>query len=183
MLALALAGALAWHALSGNEPAASKAVAQGPVTVAAPPALPTPASAGPAASAAATVPAPAPSTAPASSTPAAPAATHRAAASPPAPARERRVHKPAPARAPEPAAESERLYASQRELPEAIRRELPRIAVGGASYSKDPASRMVILNGQVFHEGDKVAPGLVLQTIKLKSAVLEFKGYRYELSY
>ena len=64
-----------------------------------------------------------------------------------------------------------------------MRRELPALAFGGASYSHDAASRMVIFNGRVFHEGDTVAPQLVLQQIKLKSAVLAFKGYRYELEY
>ncbi len=76
----------------------------------------------------------------------------------------------------------DRIY-TRAELPEPIRRDLPQLAVGGASYSKDPASRMVILNGRVFHEGDKVAPGLVLQTIKLKAAVLAYKGYRFELAF
>jgi general secretion pathway protein B len=42
---------------------------------------------------------------------------------------------------------------------------------------------MVIINGQVFHEGDKIAPGLELERIRLRSAVLSFKGYRYELNY
>ena len=69
------------------------------------------------------------------------------------------------------------------ELPEAVRRELPALAVGGAMYSENAASRMLIINGQLFHERDKLAPGLVLVQIKLKSAVLEFKGYRYGISY
>ena len=76
----------------------------------------------------------------------------------------------------------DRVY-SQAELPEAIRRDLPKIAFGGASYSTDKASRMVFLNGQVFHEGDTVAPGLVLKQVKQKGAVLAYKGYRYELGF
>ncbi len=50
-------------------------------------------------------------------------------------------------------------------------------------YSKNAASRMLILNGQVFHEGDKVAPNLVLEQIKLKSAVLAYKDHRYSIDY
>ena len=42
---------------------------------------------------------------------------------------------------------------------------------------------MLIINGQVFHEGDKLAPELVLEQIKLKAAVLRYKGYRYSVSY
>ncbi|MEO8155613.1 MAG: general secretion pathway protein GspB [Rhizobacter sp.] len=75
-----------------------------------------------------------------------------------------------------------RVYALN-ELPEEIRRELPSLAVGGAMYSDQASSRMLILNGQVFHEGDKVSANLVLEQIKLKSAVLAYKSYRYGINY
>jgi general secretion pathway protein B len=82
----------------------------------------------------------------------------------------------------EPAAGDARIY-KQAELPEDIRRDLPKLAINGASYSGDAASRMVMINGQVFHEGDRLAPQLVLERIKLKSAVLSYKGYRYEVTF
>jgi general secretion pathway protein B len=69
------------------------------------------------------------------------------------------------------------------DLPDNIRRELPQLVIGGAMYSQTPANRMLILNGQVFREGDKVAGQLVLEQIKLKSAVLAYKGYRYNINY
>lgn len=69
------------------------------------------------------------------------------------------------------------------ELPDDVRRELPQLQVGGAMYSQNAANRMLILNGQVFHEGDKVANNLVLEQIKLKSAVLSYRGYRYGINY
>lgn len=69
------------------------------------------------------------------------------------------------------------------ELPDDIRRQLPTLSVSGASYSKNPASRMLILNGQVFKEGDKVANDLVLEQIRLKSAVLSFRGRRYSVNF
>lgn len=69
------------------------------------------------------------------------------------------------------------------ELPEEVRREVPVLTVGGAMYSDTPASRMVVLNGQVFHEGDQPVPGLVLEEIKLKSAIFKYKGYRYSVHY
>ena len=81
--------------------------------------------------------------------------------------------------APRPSAE-EHVY-TPATLPEEIRRELPKVAINGSSYSSDPASRMVMINGQVFHEGDRLAPNLVLERIRLKSAVLAYKGWRYEL--
>ena len=69
------------------------------------------------------------------------------------------------------------------ELPEALRRELPPLTTGGAMYSETPANRMLIINGQVLREGDKVAANLVLEQIRLNSAVLSFKGQRYSISY
>jgi general secretion pathway protein B len=75
---------------------------------------------------------------------------------------------------------SDRVHALA-ELPESIRRELPRIAYGGGSFSADKASRMAFLNGQVFHEGDTIAPGLVLKEVRQKGAVLAYKGYRFEV--
>lgn len=50
-------------------------------------------------------------------------------------------------------------------------------------YSPKPADRILIINGQVLHEGDKIAPDLVLQQIRLKGALLSFKGYRYTVAF
>ena len=69
------------------------------------------------------------------------------------------------------------------DLPPNVRSTLPRLSVGGAIYSETPSARMVILNGQVFHEGDKPAADTVLEQIRLKSAVLNFRGQRYEVSF
>jgi general secretion pathway protein B len=85
------------------------------------------------------------------------------------------------AAAPASAAES-RVYA-RHELPDEIRNQLPALAVSGSIYSPNPANRFVIINGQVVHEKGEVAPGHVLEQIKLKAAVLRFKGYRYEITY
>ena len=71
----------------------------------------------------------------------------------------------------------------QRELPEDVRRALPNYKVGGSVYSSDPSSRMLMINGQIFREGDAVAAGLVLSQIRRKSAVFEFRGYRYEAAF
>ena len=76
----------------------------------------------------------------------------------------------------------DRIYAVD-ELPDDIRRQLPALSVGGSMYSPTPASRLVIINGQVLHEGERITPDLVVQQIKLKAAVLVFKGYRYNLAF
>lgn len=69
------------------------------------------------------------------------------------------------------------------ELPEALRRALPALAFGGAVDSPQPAHRMLIINGQVFREGEQPAPGLTLLTIRLRSAVFDFRGQRFEAGY
>jgi general secretion pathway protein B len=69
------------------------------------------------------------------------------------------------------------------DLPDAIQRELPPLSVGGAMHSEVATNRMLVLNGGVFREGDQPAPGVVLEEIRLKSAVLSYKGHRYSISY
>ena len=75
-----------------------------------------------------------------------------------------------------------RVYAL-RDLPEEIRRTLPNVAISGSTYSNDRASRMLMINGQIFHEGEVVSNGLVLQQIKPRGAVFSFKGFRYETGF
>jgi general secretion pathway protein B len=79
-------------------------------------------------------------------------------------------------------AASTRIYA-RNELPEEIRRQLPNLSIGGSIYSPSPANRFVVINGQVVHENGEIGPDHVLETIRLKSAVLRFKGYRYEINF
>ena len=69
------------------------------------------------------------------------------------------------------------------ELPDDVRRSLPALAVSGAMYSDQPASRMLLINNRVFHEGDQPVAGLVLEEIRLKSAVFRYQGTRYAVSY
>jgi general secretion pathway protein B len=69
------------------------------------------------------------------------------------------------------------------ELSPALRAELPSLQVGGAMHSPTPAHRMLILNGQVYREGDQITPGLRLEQIQLRSAVLSYKGQRLRLDY
>ena len=88
---------------------------------------------------------------------------------------------PAPAPSASTAAAT-RVYALA-ELPPEIRSQWPALAVGGSVYSPKAASRIVILNGQVFREGDRPLDGLAVEQIRLKSTVLVFRGYRIELKH
>ena len=195
-LALALVVAVGWNLWGARDPApVAAAPAPAPAVIAAPVAAAPPlATAAAVLPSPATAPAPAPVTAPATTAPVRPA-PRRAAASatsgapvntaaapnPATPSRADAGSRPAASAAARGGPEN-RVFTTA-ELPEDIRRELPKVAIGGASYSSDAASRMVIINGQVFHEGDKVATGLVLEKIKLKAAVLAFKGWRYQIDY
>lgn len=69
------------------------------------------------------------------------------------------------------------------ELPDDVRRDIPQLVIGGAMYSETPSSRMLIINSQVFHEGDQPYQGLVLEEIRLKSAVFKYRSYRYSVNY
>ena len=101
---------------------------------------------------------------------------------PPSPVRANKAE-PAVPEPPSPAASAgERIYALK-ELPDNIRSSLPVLTVGGATYSENAASRMLIVNGNLFHEGDKLTPEVTLHQIKLRAAVLSFRGYRYSISY
>ena len=68
-------------------------------------------------------------------------------------------------------------------MPPAQRRELPALSVGGAIWSETPASRFLIIDGQVMREGDAVAPGLVLERIAPKAAWLRWRDLRVELAF
>jgi general secretion pathway protein B len=69
------------------------------------------------------------------------------------------------------------------ELPADVISSLPALVVSGASYSDQPASRMVIINGALYREGDRLTSELTLQRISLRSAVLSFRGYRFSINY
>jgi len=84
---------------------------------------------------------------------------------------------------PAPAAPATGAVPNIKDLPPDVRAQLPRLAVAGSVYSETPAARMVILNGQVFHEGEKPAADTVLEQIRLKSVILNFRGQRYEISF
>lgn len=85
------------------------------------------------------------------------------------------------AAAPKPAAAPEVI--KLRDLPEALRRQIPPLTFGGAMDSPVAASRMLIVNGQVMREGDALAPGLRLQRITLRAAILDLNGQPVEVDY
>ncbi|UUZ67892.1 general secretion pathway protein GspB [Polaromonas sp. P2-4] len=104
----------------------------------------------------------------------------------PAPAPMREARKPASAQvasSPLPATAASNRVLSVNELPADVQRELPKLAISGGVYSDNPAQRMLIVNGQVVGEGAEPAPGVLLEQIRAKTAVLKYRGYRYAVAY
>ena len=67
------------------------------------------------------------------------------------------------------------------ELPPDLRRELPAMALGGSIYSDSPSGRFMMINGQVVREGEGAAPGVTVERIGPKSAVLRWREMRIEV--
>lgn len=69
------------------------------------------------------------------------------------------------------------------ELPESIRRELPPLRVGGSVHSEQPAARLLILDGRVLREGERLQPDLVVERIGARDAVLRYRDRAFTLAY
>ena len=174
LLGLALIVVFAWMAFGRDRPI--EVIVSAPPPLVQPAPLPAPA--------ALVVPAPAPvqetAVAATASAPATPPA-ERTASVTDKPQRKPAPPKREPVRAAPPPDEPKAV--PMNELPDDVRRELPALSIGGASYSASRANRMLIVNGQLYHEGDLIAPNLHLEQIRLKSAVLRYKNYRYSVGY
>jgi general secretion pathway protein B len=113
---------------------------------------------------------------PASTTPARSPAMAEAAAPTPRAA-------PSPAPAPAAAAAPEDSLPYLRQLPDTIQRDIPRVTFGGYMYSANPADRLLLVDKTLRHEGEEVGPGLVLEKLLPKAAVMNFRGIRYRVAY
>jgi len=89
----------------------------------------------------------------------------------------RTVAAPAPA----PSPEDSLPYLHQ--LPDAVQGGLPRVSFGGYMYSANPADRLLLVDKTLRHEGEEVAPGLVLEKLLPKAAVMNYRGVRYRVAY
>jgi general secretion pathway protein B len=69
------------------------------------------------------------------------------------------------------------------QLPDAQQRDIPRVTFGGYMYSANPADRLLLVDKTLRHEGEEVAPGLVLEKLLPKAAVMNYRGLRYRVVY
>jgi general secretion pathway protein B len=190
-LVVVLGGLFAWQ--RGAGPAAPAAMPAAP-GVAAPSALAPPLAARQAAVAAGAasntlevsappVPAPHPAHAVAAPVRPVPAAAGRAGAAAPLPTVAAAAPRAAPAPAPAPAPPPEDSWPYLHQLPDVIQRDIPRVSFGGYMYSANPADRLLLVDKTLRHEGEEVAPGLVLEKLLPKAAVMNFRGIRYRVAY
>jgi general secretion pathway protein B len=194
VVVVAAAVALLWPRLAGEPPvrlatvtppAAVPVTAPATVPVTAPVATPAPP--------AAVIPAPAPVVQPAPA-PAplaearpvrvkpAPAPVVPAASSSPQPSPQQREVATAPATVAAQPVGDEQLRTLQ-QLPDTLQREIPKVAFGGYIYSPTPGESLLLVDKMLRREGEEVAPGLVLERLTPKAAVMNYRGTRYRAAY
>jgi general secretion pathway protein B len=64
------------------------------------------------------------------------------------------------------------------EVPPTIREQLPALKIAMHAYSNNAADSVVMIDSQLFHEGDMIAPGVKLERITPTGLVIDYRGYR-----
>jgi len=105
-----------------------------------------------------------------------------AASSSPQPSPQQRETAPAPATvAPQPVGDDQ--LRTLQQLPDTLQREIPKVAFGGYIYSPTPGESLLLVDKMLRREGEEVAPGLVLERLTPKAAVMNYRGTRYRAAY
>jgi len=112
----------------------------------------------------------------------APAPVVPAASSPPQPSPQQREAAPAaPSVAAQPVGDDQ--LRTLQQLPDTLQREIPKVAFGGYIYSPTPGESLLLVDKMLRREGEEVAPGLVLERLTPKAAVMNYRGTRYRAAY
>lgn len=69
------------------------------------------------------------------------------------------------------------------QLPSEIQHELPPMAISGTMYSTVPADRLLLIDKRMLHEGDEIAPGVILEGVLPKGARLRYKNFVFQVFY
>jgi general secretion pathway protein B len=188
VVVVAAAVALLWPRFAGEAPV-QLATAMPPAAV--PATVPATAPVATPAPPAAVIPAPAPVVQPAPAPVAearpvhvkpAPVPVVPAASSPPQPSPQQREAATAPATpAPQPVGDDQ--LRTLQQLPDTLQREIPKVAFGGYIYSPTPGESLLLVDKMLRREGEEVAPGLVLERLTPKAAVMNYRGTRYRAAY
>jgi general secretion pathway protein B len=191
LLAIAAASFILWPKSVVSELPASPPLATGSVAAPSSVAVAVPAASSPTAIAAEPIPVNPPAAMPAAAASPAPAAAQPTAsitASAAAPASAPKPEPvPAPAPAPQPSAKAEPSPKAAlpflKDLPDALRAQIPPLAISGVVYSDNPAQRLLLINGQVLTQGSRAGEDLVLDEIYPRSSDFTFRGTRFKLSH
>jgi general secretion pathway protein B len=111
-----------------------------------------------------------------------PASVPKAAPAVPAPAPQTIVAEREPVLPQQPAPVQESLPFLH-ELPAQVQREIPKFTIGGYLYSGNKAGRSLLVNRRLLHEGDQIAPGLVIEEMRPQEMILNYRGTRYRSNY
>ena len=66
--------------------------------------------------------------------------------------------------------------------PESVRAQLPELTVTVHVWNPQPASRFIVVNGHIYHEGDELPQGLRLVSITQDGEIVNFEGYLITLN-
>ncbi|CAN5333673.1 hypothetical protein BH11PSE11_BH11PSE11_27420 [soil metagenome] len=72
---------------------------------------------------------------------------------------------------------------TRRDLPANVQSEVPAVAFGGYIYTSNPSGRSVVVSNRLLREGDLIAPGLTLEKMLPKEAILNYMGHRFRVPY
>ncbi len=191
VLAIAAIAFILWPTLPESRLPASPPPATGSVAAPSSATVAAPTVVSPTAAAPETIPVIPPATLPAAAASPAPAAaqpTASMAASVSAPASAPKAASlPPPSPAPQPSANAEPSPKAAlpflKDLPDALRAQIPPLAISGVVYSDNPAQRLLLINGQVLTQGSRAAEDLVLDEIHPRSSDFTFRGTRFKLSH
>ena len=64
------------------------------------------------------------------------------------------------------------------ELPLEARQDFPDLDVAVHVFATEPGNRFVLINGERYGQGDRLAPGVVLSEITRQGALVDFRNYR-----
>ncbi len=67
------------------------------------------------------------------------------------------------------------------QLPDDVRKDLPKIIINGHIYSDNRSARLANINGYITREGDKVTSELILDEITTAGVIFNYKEYRFRI--
>jgi general secretion pathway protein B len=67
------------------------------------------------------------------------------------------------------------------DLPPQVQEEIPKLLFAGHAYAVDPAQRMIIINGKIMREGDRLDAMTKLAEITWEGVIIDRKGVRFQV--